>query len=182
MCILLSAWSLICSCFTKRKFFHTFRPCLPRTSFLSIAGKWKVCDRFDAGCGLLYMAIPSASPLQLQFGHWWAETHRYTWILKIEWIYSFVLSDALDIFILITITLGIIVISTSTSIHCKHWIYPYGCVLWICHSHLACWELILETLYLNIFSVELWLIFSWLMELWCLVMPKGDSNFEDAKP
>ena len=41
---------------------HRFRPCLLRPSLLSNAKNRKVCDRFDTGCGPLYMAIPSESP------------------------------------------------------------------------------------------------------------------------
>ena len=41
---------------------HTFRPCLPRPSFLSNAGNRKVCNKFDTWRGPLFTDIPSESP------------------------------------------------------------------------------------------------------------------------
>ena len=40
----------------------TFRPCLSKLSFPSEARKWQICDRFDTGCGMLYMSTPSQPP------------------------------------------------------------------------------------------------------------------------
>ena len=42
--------------------FHTFRPCLPGTSFHFSAGDLKVCDKSETGRGPLYRAMPSESP------------------------------------------------------------------------------------------------------------------------
>ena len=41
---------------------YIFRPCLLRPSLFSSARNQKVCDRFDAGHGPLYMAIPCELP------------------------------------------------------------------------------------------------------------------------
>ena len=41
---------------------HTLQPCLFRPSSLSSAGNRKVCDRWDAGRGMLYMSVPSEPP------------------------------------------------------------------------------------------------------------------------
>ena len=56
--------------------------------------------------------------------------------------YSGALINFLDTVILITGTLGIIRIATLGGIHCKRWVYFYGCIFWICHSCMTCWEII----------------------------------------
>ena len=57
-----------------------------------------------------------------------------TWILDFVWICSIVLIDFLDIVLLITVRFGLIGIWKLAGIHCKHWVYFYGYVFWICHS------------------------------------------------